>query len=141
MPDELVSAIETHHADKSPGDPLATTVHAANLTAEAILTPDSLHVRVAQSLVLTEFDIDTDGFIDLALTCQDEINQSAADFGVSLDHPIDCQQLLQEAQQRFAEASLETAMEFDSLTSAFEDCSLVGQSRVDRSENDFDSLS
>lgn len=87
------------------------------------MTPNSLKVRSAKAVLLDEFDLNTDGFIDLALECEDEIKKNAANFGVSLDEEIDCQRLLEEAQHIFAESSLEAALELDSLTSVFRDCS------------------
>lgn len=124
LPEELVTAVALHHVDDEETDQLAVTVRAGDLMAHALWTPRSPEVATSKALLQQEFGLDLDGYIELAVNCQREIEENASLFGVSLPGTIDCEVLLQEARKVHLEASLETALDLDSITAAIEDTSV-----------------
>lgn len=123
LPETLVEAVGDHHELKDGAFPLEVAVRAADLMADALWTPCSPNVLAAKTLMHEEFGMTTDSFIDLALECQNEIQENANLFGVKMPGSIDSAQLISEARRQHADASLETALEFDSIVTAFDDCS------------------
>jgi len=124
VPDPLVSAVICHHeTDANEENRLVLAVRAGDLMADALWTPNSTSVLPAQSLMQKTFGIDTDGFIDLALSCRAEIDEAAELFGVRVGVPVNCDTLIEQAKQQYADISLQTALELDSLVTAFEEFS------------------
>ncbi len=123
VPESLVTAVELHHSQGPFEEPLHLTVHACDLLADAIGVPDSGQVQAATALLQEDFDIDLDGFIDLAMTCKTEIEQNAELFGVNAPSLVNCEELLAEARRVVVDASIETAFEMDTLENAIEDLS------------------
>jgi len=124
LPEELVDAVALHHEDDDSEDLLTLAVRAGDMMAHALWTPRSKYVAKSQELLKSNFGLDLDGYIDLAVNCQREISDSAEMFGVTLPGEIDCDMLLEEARRTYAEASLEAAHDLDSMTSALGETAL-----------------
>lgn len=123
LPDPLVEAVAGHHQVSTCSMPLENAVRAGSLMADALWVRNSPSVLTAKTLMQQDFGLDTDGFIDLAVSCQHDISENAEMFGVQLGESFDCQQLIQEAMRMYSDASLEAALELDSLVAAFDDLS------------------
>ena len=122
IPEELVAAVALHHIeDDDELEPLAIAIRAGDLMADALWTPKCPQLAQSKALIEEHFRLDLDGYIELAVCCQREITEGADLFGVRLDGDIDCQSLLEEARLVHNEASLEAALDLDSLTATFED--------------------
>lgn len=124
LPEELIEAVALHHVEGEETEMLTVAVHAGDLMAHALWTPDNKYVAASQELLAAEFGIDLDAYIALAVTCQREIDENAQMFGISLEGTIDCELLLEEARRTHNEASLEAALDLDSITAAIEDTSV-----------------
>jgi HD-like signal output (HDOD) protein len=118
FPADVVAAVREHHEEKPDADPLVTAARAGDLLGDVLWIPNTPSVATACDLIRDTYQLDLDGFTDLALACKDEITLEAEIFGINLDEPIDHQSLLDEASGRFLETSLEAAMDMDSFTSA-----------------------
>jgi HD-like signal output (HDOD) protein len=123
LPEELIEAVALHHVEDEETALLTVAVHAGDLMAHALWTPRSKQVAESQALLEKEFGIDLDAYIAMAVTCQHEIDENAKMFGISLEGSIDCETLLEEARRAHDEASLEAALDLDSITAAIEDTS------------------
>jgi HD-like signal output (HDOD) protein len=121
LPEPLIDAVADHHGDPATGTGLQIAVRTGDMMADALWTPNSPNIMAVKLLTQREFSLDTDGFIDLALCCQREVTECAIAFNLQLQGSIDCDQLIEEARRQHDEASLETALELDSLIMAFED--------------------
>lgn len=123
VPVQVVSAVEHHHERFNAFQPLDVTVHAGDLVADALWVSESTSVAAAREYLEKHFDLNLDGFIDLAVACREDIEESASIFGVELSTSVSCEQLLATARQLHSEVSLETAIELDSLETAVEELS------------------
>lgn len=123
-PEQLVAAVRGHHQLTPDAQPLELLVAASDLVADALLTPQSRQVLAAKELLHAEFGLDTDGFIELALACRDEVKDSAASFALPDDHAINCDELIDQSRRLSTEACLEMALEMDSLENTLNDLSL-----------------
>ena len=120
LPAPVVSAVLTHHDSAQDLPRLNLAVRAGDLMADALWVPESSKVPAAKALLETQFGFDLDRFIDLALSCRQDIEQSAHAFGISVG-PLDgCEYVLGEAHRLFCEASIDAALEMDSLEMAIE---------------------
>ncbi len=124
LPAELVEAVALHHVDEDETGLLTLAVHAGDMMAHALWTPRSPYVAMSQAFLKQEFGLDLDGYIALAVDCQREIDENAKMFGIALPGTIDCEMLLEEARRAHDEASLEAALDLDSITSAIDDTSI-----------------
>ena len=124
VPKALVAAVFHHNEVGSEEENrLVLAVRAGDLMADALWTPNSPSVLPAKSLIQKVFGIETDGFIDLALSCRSEIDEAAELFDVRVGVPVNCETLIEQARQQYADISLQTALELDSLVTTFEEFS------------------
>ena len=100
LPDDLSTAIALHHEEPTADDRLSLIVHAANLMADALLDARVSPVHAARRLLESQFTLDLDGFITLAVHCQEMIRESAELYQVHLAGKIDCDELLRTARQQ-----------------------------------------
>jgi HD-like signal output (HDOD) protein len=121
FPEPLIGAVRYHHGGTSEPSPLEIVVRGADLMADVLWVPQSPILESARRFLHAGFGIDTDGFIELAVGCKEDIAINAELFGVRLDANIDCQALLEEARRQQIDLSIETALDMDSLAAAFED--------------------
>ena len=116
LPLALTEAVSEHHARPATGSPLVLITHIADLLADALWTPESPRVNEARALVESQFQLDLDGFITLAVECKKSIQENAETFQVTLANEIDCDALLAQARRQYMDAAMEAAMDWDSLT-------------------------
>jgi hypothetical protein len=83
--------------------------------SEALWTPNSPHVTAARKFLQEECGFNLDDFIDLALRCRSDIDESAEAFGISMGKSVNCQQLIDEARRVSLETALEAALELDTI--------------------------
>ncbi len=121
LPEELIEAVALHHIADEATEGLALAVRAGDLMADALWTPHSKQVAASKILLQQQYNLDLDGYIAMAVECKGEIQENADMFGVSLPGSIDCDALLEEARKVHVEASLEAALDLDSITAAIED--------------------
>lgn len=115
LPDRLTRAVATHHDRPDPQDDLALTTHIASLMADALWIPDAPQVKAARQLLESEFGMDLDDFITLAVDCKEIIRDNADMYRVTLSQEIDCEALLNQARQQYMEEAMEAAIDWDSL--------------------------
>ncbi len=115
LPDCLTEAVATHHRLADVGDSLSLTTHIANLMADALWTPDCPQVTEARTLLESEFGMDLDGFITLAVDCKEIIRDSATLYHVQLAGEIDCEELVNQARRQYMDEAMEAAIDWDSL--------------------------
>lgn len=119
LPEPMIAAIRGHH-DEQAGDGLEAALRAGHLLAEAVLHRNRDVLAQLQSLLRTEFDMDTDGLIDVVEHCRLETESVASEFGVRDVRPPDYEGLIDEARGLHAATALETAMELDSLDAVYQ---------------------
>jgi len=117
LPDSLTQAVAAHHTPPGSGNGLVTTTYIADLMADALWTPQSSRVPEARRLLESEFQLDLDGFISLALESKRVIAENAQLFQVALADQIDCDGLLEQARRQYMDAAMEAALDWDSLAS------------------------
>jgi hypothetical protein len=120
LPERIIIAIEHHHEFGADRSLMESVVHAGWLMSEALWTPQSPHVRAARSFLQEHFGVDLDAFIDLAQRCRNDIEESAQIFGVKLDQPLDCDQLVDEARRLAIDTALEATIELDAIETVAE---------------------
>lgn len=120
LPAAVVSAVLTHHDTDTDLPRLNLAVRAGDLMADALWVPDSSKVPATKALLETHFGFDLDRFIDLALSCRQDIEQSAHAFGISVGNSDAYEHVMCEAQRLFCEASIDAALEMDSLEMAID---------------------
>ncbi len=116
LPASLTDAVASHHAFSDANDMLSVATHIANLMADALWTPDSPQVQQARQLLESEFGMDLDGFITLAVDCKAIIRDSAETYSVKLAGEIDCEALLNQAKIQYMDEAMEAAIDWDSLS-------------------------
>lgn len=118
--EDLTSAIRSHH-DRTPvDDPLGRILQNAALLSESLWKPRSPLLAAARQRVRDDYGIDTDGFIDLAVECRDDVISQQQLFAIHLNGAIDCEAIREQARRRHAEAALETALDLDSMAAVFD---------------------
>jgi|SRR5579872_4690531 len=115
LPESVCSAVAVHHESATGGDPIDTAVRAGWLMSEALWTPNSPHVAAARKFLKEECGLSLDDFIDLALRCRTDIDDSAEAFGITIGKTVNCQQLIDEARRVSLETALEAALELDAI--------------------------
>ncbi len=115
LPESVVSAVGGHHDAGVGGEPIELAVRAGWLMSEALWTPNSPHVTAARTFLQEECRLNLDDFIDLALKCRSDIDESAEAFGVKMEKVVNCQQLIDEARRVSLETALEAALELDAI--------------------------
>jgi HD-like signal output (HDOD) protein len=115
LPETVVSAVAGHHDATVGSATVEIAVHAGWLMSEALWTPNSPHVTAARSFLHEECRIALDSFIDLAVRCRNDIEESAKAFGVAMDKTVNCQQLIDEARRVSLETALEATLELDAI--------------------------
>ena len=111
----VVLAVASHHDSTVGGEAIDTAVHAGWLMSEALWTPNSPHVTAARAFLQSECGLNLDDFIDLALRCRSDIDDSAQAFGITMGKSVNCQQLIDEARRVSLETALEAALELDTI--------------------------
>ncbi len=115
LPEAVVLAVASHHDSTVGGEAIDTAVHAGWLMSEALWTPNSPHVTAARAFLQSECGLNLDDFIDLALRCRSDIDDSAQAFGITMGKSVNCQQLIDEARRVSLETALEAALELDTI--------------------------
>jgi HD-like signal output (HDOD) protein len=115
LPPRLVEAVAEHHALSEPCDLLVHATYVSNLMADALWTPHSSEVNEVRLLLESEYGLDMDGFITLAVDCKEIIRTTAAIYQVQLSGHIDCEELVNAARARYMEEAMEAAIDWDSL--------------------------
>jgi HD-like signal output (HDOD) protein len=115
LPEQVVSAVRSHHDADENSEPLDRLVHAGWLMSEALWTPNSPHVLAARKMLQEQYRIGLDEFIELAIACRGEVQDSAKQFGLKMEAGFDSKKLVDEARRLALESALEAAMELDSL--------------------------
>ncbi len=118
LPESVVAAVAEHHDAVAGGDTIETAVRAGWLMSEALWTPHSQHVSAARTYLLEECGVSLDDFIDLALRCRSDIDESAEAFGITMGKSVNCQQLIEEARRVTLETALAAALDLDTLETA-----------------------
>lgn len=117
FPQPMIDAVATHHRTQDHPDPLGKALNVASLMADVLWHPGSGEVARIQSVLQAGYGLGTDSFIDLATKVKEEIALEVATYGFRLGTPLDCRDILDQARRRYVEASLETAMDLDTLCS------------------------
>lgn len=115
LPECLTDAVAQHHTDPDLNDRLSLAIYIANLLADALWTPQSPQVYEARQLLESEFGMNMDGFISLAVECKEIIHDSAELYQVKLSGSIDCEELLTAARSQYMDEAMEAAIDWDSL--------------------------
>jgi HD-like signal output (HDOD) protein len=121
LPETVVSAVAGHHSATSGSEPLEIVVHAGWLMSEALWSPNSPHVAAARNVLEEQCGFNLDDFIDLALGCRSDIDESAAAFGIAIGTSVSSQELVEEARRLSLEAALDTAFELESAVNVCDD--------------------
>jgi HD-like signal output (HDOD) protein len=119
-PATMVAAVGKHHGPVLGQPILATTLQAANLLAEVLWTPQSPKLVTARRILQTEFNVDLDSFITLAVDTQRAVTNCSEMYRVRLTGQIDCDSLRKRSQELFTEQAIESSLELDSITSVIE---------------------
>lgn len=123
LPQPLTRAISRHHEQPGGNDPLGLVVSAADMLADVLWTPQGPRMPEVQQLLQSEFRLDLDGFITLAVECKQDIADSAELFRVELAGSIDCEALARSALHQYKAEAVQTALDWDSVASILEqDC-------------------
>ncbi len=98
-----------HHTASIENDPIEAVVHAGWLMSEALWSPNSPQVAAARSFLEQQCGFDLDDFIELALGCRSDIDESAAAFGIAIGKSVSSHELVEEARRVSLETALDTA--------------------------------
>jgi HD-like signal output (HDOD) protein len=120
LPEQLATAVANHHGTSTAAAPLDRTVHAAGLMADALWTPGTPHMASLRRLLQQDFQLDLDGFIDMANDCQRLIEETARAFQAPIRPAAAFRQLVEEAKRQFFETSVENAHDLDQLEEPLE---------------------
>jgi hypothetical protein len=112
--------VANHHGTSTAAAPLDRTVHAAGLMADALWTPGTPHMASLRRLLQQDFQLDLDGFIDMANDCQRLIEETARAFQAPIRPAAAFRQLVEEAKRQFFETSVENAHDLDQLEEPLE---------------------
>jgi HD-like signal output (HDOD) protein len=131
LPDSVIAAVAGHHDPAVDCAPIAAVVHAGGLMSEALWTPNSPHVAAARKFLDERCGVGLDEFIELALACRGDVNESAEAFGISLGEAINSEQLVEEARRLSFTTAFDATSALDSLENVAESVSsTVCQERV-----------
>lgn len=115
LPAKVISAVAGHHQTTGESDPIEKVVHAGWLMAEALWSPNSPQVAAARTFLEKQCGFDLDDFIELALGCRNDIDESAAAFGIALGKSVNSHALVEEARRVSLETALDATFELESL--------------------------
>ena len=93
---------------------------AASLS-DVLWNPGEPSFEPLRAVLQRHYGIDTDGVINLILGVKQDVDDQCRLFGVTLHESIDCDALMHAARRRHVDASLEAAMDLDSLAAVLED--------------------
>ena len=77
-------------------------------------------MQLLREMLEEKYDCDIDEFIDVAIACRHDVNESANVFELQLSGDIEIDAVQREAQRQFESLALDAALDFDSIK-AFED--------------------
>lgn len=106
FPLPLVLAVQHHHELRDEAPRIEVAVHVGDLMADALYSPQSPHLERARSLLEERFEMDVDGFVELALACKKDIAYWCDVFKIRLPETIDVDGLEQQVRGQFSEESL-----------------------------------
>jgi len=115
FPSTLSAVVADHHACQNSDLPLAAAVRAGELTTDLLWAPHHDRGLQASRWFAEQFQMDIDAFTELVLACQDEIALEAEMYGVQLEHALDSQSLIAEAQRRLFDTALNATQDLCSL--------------------------
>ncbi len=118
FPEEIVAATAHHHEESEDVPPLTLCVRTSDVVADALWMPQSPRLLVAQKLLETHFSTNSEGLVELAEVCKEDIRLNAELFGVPIHEQIDCEALREAAQKQLVEASLESAVDLEATLHA-----------------------
>ncbi|PAY19158.1 hypothetical protein CKO51_12415 [Rhodopirellula sp. SM50] len=118
FPEVICDAVRNHRITELE-DPLTMIVHGGTLVSDALWYAGDESIATCRGWLKDRFNLTIDEFIELALACRDEVQLELQVYGVDADMPIDPEELLEQARQRYMESSLTTALDFDSFESVF----------------------
>jgi HD-like signal output (HDOD) protein len=121
LPETVICAVAGHHASQIGGEPIESVVHAGWLMSEALWSPNSPQVAAARRYLDNECGFNLDDFIELAVGCRSDIDESAAAFGIAIGKSVNSQELVEEARRVSLETALDTAYELESRDNG-QDC-------------------
>ncbi len=117
---ELAAAVALHHVPEPDSDPLRQAVTAGDLLADVLWTPGAPRLPHARQWLATQFGLDLDGFITLAVGCRTDISEKAKLFRADLNITIDCDALRAAALAQYRSEALQSALDLDSLSAVIE---------------------
>lgn len=120
LPEPVISAVAGHHLTTNGSAPIEAVVHAGWLMSEALWSPNSPQVAAARRFLYEECGFDLDDFIELALGCRSDIDESAATFGIAIGKSVSSHELVEEARRMSLETALDTSFELESLENGCE---------------------
>lgn len=120
LPEPLPEAAGNHHRALEGTGPVQQAVYAGTLLGEILWAPQSGVLPRARQWLAERYHMDTDCFIAFAIECKQDILDSAQLFCVKLKGQIDVRSLQREAMQKFKEAAMETALEYDSISAVLD---------------------
>lgn len=121
FPEAMVRTVALHHEDVPAPEPLQLCIRTAEMLADVLRQPHSRRLAPLRSCLERFYEIDLDGFIDLALVCKEAMTEQAELLQVRLAEKIDCERVAAEARRQYADAALEAAIAYDSLEHALGD--------------------
>jgi HD-like signal output (HDOD) protein len=115
LPESVISAVAGHHTNQIGSNPIETVVHGGWLMSEALWSPNSPQVAAARRFLEEECRFNLDDFIELAVGCRSDIDESAAAFGIAIGKSVNSQELVEEARRVSLETALDATFELESL--------------------------
>lgn len=107
LPEALVHAVLHHHNDQDENsNPLEMSIVIGDLMAEALWNPTQKNISQVKSLLEEKFELDDHDFINFAMTCRDDIFESAELFEVELEGMIDTDLFIVETRALSGEETL-----------------------------------
>jgi hypothetical protein len=88
--------------------------------SEALWSPNSPQVAAARRFLEENCGYNLDDFIELAVGCRSDIDESAAAFGIALGKSVSSQDLVEEARRVSLETALDATFELDSADASCE---------------------
>lgn len=120
LPKQLTLAVRGHHTVSSNGSALHQAVRAGDMLADVLWVPGTPRLAEVQEFLATEFKLDLDGFISLAVECKNDVQSSADLFRVTLAGSIDCKDLLKHALNQYRSEAMDATLDLDSLIAVVE---------------------
>ena len=83
--------------------------------SEALWSPNSPQVAAARKFLDQQCGFDLDDFIELAMECRSDIDESAAAFGIAIGKSASRRELVEDARRLSLETALDATFELESL--------------------------